>query len=513
MNQTPEQNRRTALTYVGTEEYKITGNSMATIEQSSPAFAFIMNHQVKVVLQGDGYTVSGSAYSDELFLIPANHACTLRNLSELSIDVVIIYFALEEEGAASFVKMAERAHLHTFRLPQAKGWLPDFLYDTGVDEEAVFFQLQSHLYAIVSGYVLSVNKPREASDLIEYVKHSKQFMRTQYMGTIDIEDLARSSGFSPSRFYQAFRRHTGLTPLKYITKIRLDASLRLLANASTTVVEAAHAVGYPDEYYFSRLFKKQMGMTPTEYVSCANKQIASLSPVFLGDFAVLGLAPQLSFERGWQENKEIVLRQLMAARPEMIVVGPVDSELHAALLDIAPVTMLHWKGYSWKSRLLDISALLGLTTVAERWMFNYDQKVENARTHVKSVLGSEPTLLVQYKRNRFRIYGVQMNKINDVFYKELQINPPLPVQSFAYKEATSLQEIAALGCENIILFVHASTPQSECDELEYRWRRLMQDHPVKRCMFIRHPDSLHYSGAVYESLIDEMVDQLASCEG
>ncbi len=83
----------------------------------------------------------------------------------------------------------------------------------------------------------------------------------------DADFYARSCAMSRSRFYAAFRTVMGVTPLQYVTRSRVLHAQYLLRNTDLSVSEIAHTVGYPDELYFSRLFRKHTGVSPRGYRS------------------------------------------------------------------------------------------------------------------------------------------------------------------------------------------------------------------------------------------------------
>lgn len=508
--------RHLPLTYTVREELTLpAGRHMNLPSQNDYRFALITEQKINVTLYNGDTRSSGQAADGDLFLIPANALCSLHNITNQKSELVLISFSyagMKRSPLAPLVRphdLFDRYPFHTLRMPQARNWIGDFLSERERDDPILFYQLQSHLYAMASAYIQSVQQPdAAASDLPSYVEHSKQHLLKLYDRNIDIEELARSSGFSSSRFYETFRLHTGLSPHKYLTKIRLDTSLRMLAGSSSSVVEVAHAVGYSDEYYFSRLFKKHMGITPSDYALLAKKRIVNLSPVFLGDLSVLGITPYLSFERGWQENADKALEQIAASQPELILTGPINEELYESLSEMGPVTMLHWKQYSWKERLLDIGGRLGLSAVAERWISSFDLKAKNARLHIKHYFGKEPVLLVQAGDWGFRVYGKRMKKIADLYYKELHVASPSPVQDLTFIDTPTIEDIAALDCENILFFVDAKSPLSFRTELEQRWHRLRRNRNKKRCLFIQHYGRLNYNAAVYEGLIDQTVQQI-----
>lgn len=72
-------------------------------------------------------------------------------------------------------------------------------------------------------------------------------------------------GFSPGWFLHVFKEHTGLTPLSYIQGLRTAKSKELLSTTELSVGEISEHVGYINPLYFSRVFKAQTGVCPTEY--------------------------------------------------------------------------------------------------------------------------------------------------------------------------------------------------------------------------------------------------------
>ena len=70
---------------------------------------------------------------------------------------------------------------------------------------------------------------------------------------------------SCTAFRSAFRQHTGVSPNEYIIGQRISAACQLLSQTDKSVSAIAADVGYPDQYYFSRLFRKKMGMPPLKY--------------------------------------------------------------------------------------------------------------------------------------------------------------------------------------------------------------------------------------------------------
>jgi len=91
-----------------------------------------------------------------------------------------------------------------------------------------------------------------------------RFLHEEYFKPITIQDLALQLGIERRRFAYLFERYTGLTPIHYLTEIRIRRAKELLRSGNT-VAEVAEKVGYIDNFYFSRVFKKKTGMSPTEF--------------------------------------------------------------------------------------------------------------------------------------------------------------------------------------------------------------------------------------------------------
>jgi AraC-like DNA-binding protein len=70
---------------------------------------------------------------------------------------------------------------------------------------------------------------------------------------------------SVSWFIRSFKEYTGSTPTQYILSLRISNAQTLLGSTNYNITEIAEIVGYDNPLYFSRLFRKQSGMSPSEF--------------------------------------------------------------------------------------------------------------------------------------------------------------------------------------------------------------------------------------------------------
>ena len=75
----------------------------------------------------------------------------------------------------------------------------------------------------------------------------------------------KMSGFSRTHFFRIFKAQTGTTPIEYVKRRRLREALLLLQESDLNISEIGDKVGWPDPFYFSKIFKAKIGMPPSVY--------------------------------------------------------------------------------------------------------------------------------------------------------------------------------------------------------------------------------------------------------
>ncbi len=97
------------------------------------------------------------------------------------------------------------------------------------------------------------------------IRIAKRYISDNYYKPLTLEIVSKEIGFNATYFSSMFKKETDMNFSEYLKKIRIDNAKNLLLNTENTVEDISYAVGYSDIKYFSRLFKKLTGVTPTEF--------------------------------------------------------------------------------------------------------------------------------------------------------------------------------------------------------------------------------------------------------
>ena len=99
---------------------------------------------------------------------------------------------------------------------------------------------------------------------------AKEYIKANYSRQITLEDVARDINVSPQYLSKLFKDETGENFIDYLTGIRIKNAKNMLESSDMSIKEISYSIGYSDPNYFSRIFKKIIGMTPTEYKEAGN---------------------------------------------------------------------------------------------------------------------------------------------------------------------------------------------------------------------------------------------------
>ncbi len=99
----------------------------------------------------------------------------------------------------------------------------------------------------------------------ETVRKAERYIREHFREEIDFGQLAESFGFSSAYLSRIFTKSMEESPIRYLTALRIREAKRLLARTDEPIARVGELSGYPDQFHFSRTFRRETGENPSAY--------------------------------------------------------------------------------------------------------------------------------------------------------------------------------------------------------------------------------------------------------
>ncbi len=132
------------------------------------------------------------------------------------------------------------------------------------DYQELLAMVLRHILILIHRQMNNVKKT-DSGFMTEEIDLAVTYFNEHYNTDICIEEYAASRHMSTSWFIRNFRKYTGFTPMQYILEIRISNAESLLEATEYNITEISRIIGYDNPLYFSRLFKKSKGLSPSEY--------------------------------------------------------------------------------------------------------------------------------------------------------------------------------------------------------------------------------------------------------
>lgn len=131
------------------------------------------------------------------------------------------------------------------------------------DDIFLLKELYSLLYAVIEEFP----KPFEYEDkeLHKYIQEAIDFINSNYMNSITVNEVANHVNLSRSYLYRMFIKNLKISPQRYLINLRMYKATLLLKNTKLPIGEVASEVGYSDSLLFSKSFSKYFSMSPLNY--------------------------------------------------------------------------------------------------------------------------------------------------------------------------------------------------------------------------------------------------------
>lgn len=171
---------------------------------------------------------------------------------EMSIKLKVLEFVMNGES------IMYRNGGYLYRFDSRKSYLQEVTDIKGYEGLKKWFmeKMRSITAAMIKG------GEEHTNDLI---RQAKEYIDSHFQKDMSLDDVSRELNISPYYFSKLFKEETGENFVEYVTGRRMDRAKQLLKNPEKSIKEICIEVGYSDPNYFSRIFKKYQGVSPTEY--------------------------------------------------------------------------------------------------------------------------------------------------------------------------------------------------------------------------------------------------------
>lgn len=151
---------------------------------------------------------------------------------------------------------------------------PDFNAENAITGDSLYEcftlrQLNTSLREYIE-QIFSYYEEKVQNSDTKIIQMVKKYIQTHYGESLDLDTVAGQVFLSPAYLGILFKQKTGQNYTDYVMDIRIEKSKELLHDVTMTIAEIASAVGYKDVKYFSKLFKRKLGITPKEYRKISN---------------------------------------------------------------------------------------------------------------------------------------------------------------------------------------------------------------------------------------------------
>ncbi|MCM3174682.1 AraC family transcriptional regulator [Paenibacillus sp. MER 99-2] len=230
------------------------------------------SHILMYCTEGTGwYATDGGKRQDvkagSLVVLPAHVA---HIYGAYSADPWSIYWIhLRGEHAAAYMEPLLAESVLTMAPAKAQKWLELYHECYGALETGYSLQTMTYTSQIV-GYMLGMLAYGHGTEgnMISSkraAEQSVQYMLEHLESGVTLKELAAQASLSAPHYSQLFKQATGHSPIDYFLRLKIQHSCRYLDFTDWTVKQISSKLGFKDPYYFSRLFRKMIGQSPTDY--------------------------------------------------------------------------------------------------------------------------------------------------------------------------------------------------------------------------------------------------------
>lgn len=312
-------------------------------------------------------------------------------------------------------------------------------------------ELRYALHRWVVNLLTQYHLPSDSKIIIERdtpslsgVGQVRDYMSEHYARELGVSEMATLAGMSVNHFIRTFKSQTGLTPTQYLLNLRMRKARQLLFSTDK-IKTVAQSVGYRDEHYFSRAFKKVEGIAPAFYMKHPGRRIAAVYYGLDDYLFTLGIRPVAALSQGhlrtdlkplkasdqpfqqgpgtvWLNGLDINYAALRRAEPELILTSS-RLEENERIERIAPTVTIPYT-HDLPRQLMRMALILGREEQAADWIQRYTKAGAALRQQLNEKHRRQLTAYyIRVGATLCRVYG-RLNQTGALLYDDLGMKLP-----------------------------------------------------------------------------------------
>lgn len=305
--------------------------------------------------------------------------------------------------------------------------------------DAAPFGLQLRMQELLHDIAEEVREASPSSEDAGGIERSVEHIHTGFRDKLKLETLAGIAGFTPTSYSREFKKRMGMSPFEYVNNCRIAYAKQLLAERSGSVKDIAAQSGFASEFYFSRLFKRDVGLPPAVYMKRQLMRVAVASCMRVEDnLRSLGLeaAASVNCHRSKmvrvEEHRRLVsarLEKLRRAQPELIVCDHHHAPYLNELKQIAPTVMFELVA-DWRAVHARIAEIVGREQDGERNFGQMQALLKQTSGAIRRRFGRESVTVMKLAHKLIRVQGTVRHPLNLLLYDELGLTPGACVPTY-----------------------------------------------------------------------------------
>ncbi|MCY9672242.1 AraC family transcriptional regulator [Bacillus pumilus] len=340
-------------------------------------------------------------------------------------------------------------------------------------ESVSFFRSQTLFQQLILQLFTLHNE--DICDTTHALFKTKQYIDQHSEEPLSLTSLSQMAGISANHYSELFKKHFNVSVTDYITKKRMARAKQLMEKGNAKLKDIALEIGYQDPYYFSRIFKKKTGMTPSTYMKSRQRKIAAYGHSILGQLTPIHIIPYAAplhpkwtahdFEHHAEEipihlsahrineHAESNLQQLKETTPELIIANDhVTEEEKQVLKTICPVHFVPFTQLDWRTQFRQTAMFLNEAKEAEEWLIHYEELVIQAKK--TCLFDHPPKTVLPLRIFQDQLYLSVNRTMSEVIFHDIGLLPAFQNDGQLIEKKITIRSIQQLDPDAIFLYLH-----------------------------------------------------------